>query len=220
MNGLSAAFDTVDHGLLLEVMQKRFGVSDTALKWMESYLINRNFEIKINESSSVPITVNYSVPQGSINGPIYFTCYCSTLEQCLDRNLDIFGYADDHGIRGSCHCNSDSVQKTLSDISTSLDNIKDWMVKNRLKMNNDKTEFIVFGSRKLLPKCVTTNVQVGNFEVERISCIKLLGIHMDQNLTFKDHIAKKSRIASHAMFTLKKLCPYISKICVYSWLMP
>ena len=44
-------------------------------------------------------------------------------------------------------------------------------------MNDDKTEFIVFGSRKLQPKCVTTNVRVGNVEVERTSCIKLLGIH-------------------------------------------
>ena len=130
---LSATFDTVYHGLLLELMQKRFGVSDTDLKWMESYLVNRNFEVKINESSSVPITVKYSVPQGSINGPIYFTCYCSTLEQCLGGNLDIFGYADDHGIRGSCHCNSDSVQKTLSDISTSLDNIKTGWLRTGLK---------------------------------------------------------------------------------------
>ena len=94
---LSAAVDTVNHELLLDIMEGCFGVRDNAKKWISLYLSNRNFEVKINGKQSDVVEINFSVPQGSINGPIYFTCYSCTLGSCVDDS-HLLGYADDHSI--------------------------------------------------------------------------------------------------------------------------
>ena len=71
---LSAAFDTVHHGLLLDVMENCFGVCGTAKCWMSSYLSGCSMEVCVNGKKSSSYDIDFSVPQGSINGPVYFTC--------------------------------------------------------------------------------------------------------------------------------------------------
>ena len=85
------------------------------------------------------------------------------------------------------------------------------MSANRLKMNNDKSEFVVFGSNRLLPKCNTNEVKVGDTVVQRSYSVKLLGILLDENLNLKRHIATKSKAAFIAMFKIKKLKRYLNK---------
>ena len=68
---ISAAFDTVDHDLLLAVLDRRFAVKGTALKWCEQYLKPRKFKVAINSTYSNKQTINYSVPQGSIQGAFF-----------------------------------------------------------------------------------------------------------------------------------------------------
>ncbi len=92
---LSAAFDTVKHDLLLEIMEKCFGVCGTARQWM-SYLSDRSFDVRINNAVSAPKHIDFSVPQGSINEPIYFTCYVSTLRYVVKEQEKLAGFADDH----------------------------------------------------------------------------------------------------------------------------
>ena len=209
---LSAAFDTVNHELLLKIMQNCFGICDTAKEWIASYLSGRSFEVHVNSVRSAPRNIDFSVPQGSINGPVYFTCYSSTLGACVREEDNLVGYADDHSIYGSYKAGDGEAEKnTIHQLSSSLDNIKQWMLTNRLKMNEDKTEFIIFGSSRSLLKCESTSIRVGNSNVERTSCVGLLGMQLDEHLTFKDHIAKKSRAASYAMFSLLKLRHYLSR---------
>ena len=69
---LSAAFDTVDHDVLLKVLQRRFGLEGTALKWADTYLRPRQFTVNVEKSYSLPRQLNYCVPQGSCAGPTYF----------------------------------------------------------------------------------------------------------------------------------------------------
>ena len=95
---LSAAFDTVNQCLLLQVLNQCYGVCNNALKWVTPYLEDRSFQVSINESNSSPMNINFSVPQGSINGPIYFTFYSSTLQTCIPPGIHLVGYADDHTI--------------------------------------------------------------------------------------------------------------------------
>ena len=78
-------------------MEGCFGVRDNAKKWISSYLSNRNFEVKINGKHLDVVEINFSVPQGSINRLIYFTCYSITLGSCVDDS-HLVGYADDHSI--------------------------------------------------------------------------------------------------------------------------
>ena len=77
---LSAAFDTIDHNIMLSRLSKRLGVGGIALKWFESYLKGRKQSVVINETLSSPVYVLYGVPQGSVLGPNFFynlyTAYC------------------------------------------------------------------------------------------------------------------------------------------------
>ena len=99
----------------------------------------------------------------------------------------------------------------MSRLSTTLADVNIWMACSRLKMNDDKSEFIVYGSKGLLPTCFTSEIDVGDVPVSRSQCVKLLGVYLDQNLTFKSHISSKARAASFAMYNLKKIKPYLDQ---------
>ena len=88
---------TID--LLLDVLEARFGIAGKARKWYESYLKPRKFRVAIGEEKSQPRQLDYSVPQGSIQGAFLFIAYASTLEEIVDTKLELNGFADDHSVR-------------------------------------------------------------------------------------------------------------------------
>ena len=72
---LSAAFDTIDHQKLLDLLNHSLGISGDTLRWFKSYLQERIQMVQIGSSTSEPVTLKYGVPQGSVLGPILFTMY-------------------------------------------------------------------------------------------------------------------------------------------------
>ena len=93
---LSAAFDTVDHDILIEVLQNRLSVNDIALSWFRSYLTNRTQSINVDGLQSACGAVACSVPQGSVLGAIKFICYTEDVVGVFIRNsVDHHLYADD-----------------------------------------------------------------------------------------------------------------------------
>lgn len=99
----------------------------------------------------------------------------------------------------------------VSDFTSTMSNIKQWMNSNRLKVNNSKSELIVFGSKSIIQKCHINQILIDNTPIERSSTIKLLGVTLDQNLTLKQHISNKARSAAYAMHNLRKLRKYLDK---------
>ena len=93
---LSAAFDTVDHMVLLKVLQQNFGINGKVLNWMDTYLRPRGFIVNIGNEYSKYIPMDFLVPQGSILGPVLFSAYISTLRLEVPRSIDLIGFADDH----------------------------------------------------------------------------------------------------------------------------
>ena len=83
---LSAAFDTVNHKILLEVLNKYYGIQGLALQWIKSYLTNRQFYVQIENKFSEVKTTDFSIQQGSILGPILFTCYASHTTGTLHKS--------------------------------------------------------------------------------------------------------------------------------------
>ena len=107
---LSAAFDTVDHDMLLSVLSKKFGVVDNALKWFDAYLRPRRFQVLIGNTRSKEIDLPFSVPQGSCAGPVLYSAYASTLQEIINDNdeppkknkpIELHGFADDHAYKRS-----------------------------------------------------------------------------------------------------------------------
>ena len=105
---LSAAFDTVDHTILLQVLNAKFGITGQALKWFNSYLRDRSFKVVIGNKYSKPHSLTVSVPQGSCAGVSIFNLYCLTLHEIVPRDLTLSGFADDHSVRKSFKAGSDT----------------------------------------------------------------------------------------------------------------
>ena len=190
---LSAAFDTVSHDILLDVLQKKIGVNNISLDWFDTYLRPRSAKVIIGESISKSTSLDFSVPQGSICSPVLYTVYASTLgEHIEEHDVNILGYADDHSIYDAFDPNvAFSEQGIISNLEKCLISINDWMNRNRLNMNTDKTEFLLLGSKHQLLKRSTKSINMCENAVLSNPSIKYLGMHLDSQLNLKIHIREK-----------------------------
>ena len=148
---LSAAFDTVDHEILLQILSAKYGITGQALKWFDSYLSDRSFKVVIRDKYSKRHSLTVSVPQGSCAGASVFNLYCLTLHEIIPKDLTLSGFADDHSVRRTFIADSSKDEAETNNIlEKCMLNIKSWMDSMHLKMNPNKTEFIYFGSRTQL----------------------------------------------------------------------
>ena len=142
---LSAAFDTVNHSVLLETFKDFYGMSGNVLQWIESYLSNRSCLVDVNGKRSSEKKLSLSVPQGSCSGAFFFILYAATIFFEIDL-VELFGFADDHILPTSFPAGDRLAEMdAIIDLEDSAIDIKEWMDKVKLKINTDKTEFITFG---------------------------------------------------------------------------
>ena len=143
---LSAAFDTVDHDLLLLRLERQFGIRGVVLQWFRSYLHDRSYRVIYGGSTSAVIIIVCSVPQGSVLGPRLFIMYTADLSEVVkqhDVNINVF--ADDTQLYQ--HSFSDEMAPTVARLERCLRDVSHWMSANRLKLNPDKTELLWAGSK-------------------------------------------------------------------------
>ena len=217
---LSVAFDTVDHDMLLSVLSKKFGVVDNALKWFDAYLRPRRFQVLIGNTRSKEIDLPFSVPQGSCAGPVLYSAYASTLQEVIndddesprkDKPIELHGFADDHAYKKSFAAKSQVEEiNTMRDLESCAERIKNWMDGNRLKMNDSKSEFIMFGSNKMLTKCTTADMNINGTRVKKQKVIRYLGVWMDEVLSFKYHVKMKCKSAMFNLVWIKRLRPSLT----------
>ena len=108
---LSAAFDTVDHNILLSVLENKFGINDVALRWFKSYLRPRSCKVNISPTYSAEKQLPFSVPQGSCAGPSLSLAYASKLQEVKSiaehkpgkSAISLNGFADDRSIKKEFH---------------------------------------------------------------------------------------------------------------------
>ena len=207
---LSAAFDTVDHSILLKTLENRYGVHGNARSWFESYLSSRSFHVSVEGATSSDKHINFSVPQGSILGPVLYSVYASPLEDVIDQfDSSVIGYADDHGIYDSFKPSPDQEILTISKLEACLSEVHQWMNSNKLKLNPTKTEFIMFGSRQQLKKCTLDSIYVSGESVGKAPSIKYLGVHLDESLSFAQQITAKCKAALYNLTRIKSIRKYL-----------
>ena len=206
---LSAAFDTVDHQLLLNRLRFRFGIEGKCLEWIESYLTNRNQQVVIGSHQSSSKQLTQGVPQGSVLGPILFTLYMSPLgDICRRHGIDFHGYADDSqnylSFRPSRNDNTPT-QDCLLKLQNCIDEIRKWMGMNLLKLNNDKTEFLMVGTQYQLSVAGDLGITIGQDLIKSCSVVRNLGVMFDRNLKSTTHVNKLVSISYVTMRNITRI---------------
>ena len=205
---LSAAFDTVNCNILLNVLESCFGVKDTALAWFKDYLSGRSMQVQVNNKISSKKHMECGVPQGSCCGCVLFNVYVSTLNGHI-TDVTKLGYADDDGLYTSFNAsNRDEEHHSIAILENSLEKVKEWMALNKVKKNDTKIEAILFGNSVQLKKCETTCISVGTSNIEFQQCIKYLGVILNENLNLKKH-TNNCKTASFNLYKIHK----VSKNC-------
>ena len=141
---LSAAFDTVDHSILLDVLECQYGLCGTALQWVDSYLRPRSCRVSVNSNVSPERQLDCSVPQGSCLGPWLYLTYAGTIFDVIPPAITVYGFADDHTANIRFKPTPAEEASAIQDLQNCAITINNWMNNNKLKMNNAKTEFIIF----------------------------------------------------------------------------
>ena len=157
----------------------------------------------VSDNYSEELPLSFSVPQGSASGANIFVCYCASLIKELPESVVLQGFADNHFIRNAFPAGSRELEtKALNELERSIAITKTWMDRMRLKLNSDKTEFILIGNQIQLNKVATRSLQVNDQTIECAPSARCLGAWIDKNLNFKLHVKKKAQIA---MFNLKRI---------------
>ncbi len=137
---LNAAFDTVDHAVLISRMSTRFGIKGKALAWFESYLSDRTQCIGIQGVKSSSEDLKYGVPQGSALGPKIFSIYSLPLGDIIGKHkLEFELYTDDTQLYLVFKHNLDELARER--VETCISELREWTVIKFLMINDDKTIF-------------------------------------------------------------------------------
>ena len=172
---LSAAFDTIDHAILLQRLEQLISIKGTALK------------------SSVHTKVNHGVPQGSVLGPILFSIYMLPLGNIIrTHSVNFHCYADDTQLYLSI---KPEQSNQLTNLQACLKDIKTWMTRNFLLLNSDKTEVIILGPKHLRDTLSNDIAALDDIALASNETVRNLGVIFDPDLSFDLHLKLISRTA-------------------------
>ena len=174
------AFDTVNHKILLKKLE-HYGVRGHAVKWFSSYLAERKQYTSVNNTNSQIDDITYGVPQGSVLGPLLFLIYINDLNNAI-KFSSIRHFADDTNII----YRHQSLRKINQRINFDLKNLVEWLRANRIALNTNKTEIVIFRTpRKTITRKM--NFRISGQRIHPKSTVKYLGLVIDEFLHWKTH---------------------------------
>ena len=206
---LSAAFDTIDHSILLTRLHDSFGISNTALSWFQSYLTGRTQIVSVNGILSSPATLDCGVPQGSVLGPVLFSLYITPLADIISKHsINHHLYADDTQLYTSdTPENIDSLFRITSDCFTDIQN---WMTKNKLQLNGGKTEAMLVGTNNKLSKIDSKSFKLGDNTIPLVSSVKNLGVSIDSSLSMQSFVSSTAQSCFYQLHRISSIRKYLT----------
>ena len=206
----SKAFDTVQFKAVLTKMHG-MGFSHAFLQWMANYLTDRKQLVQIDDKSSETATVKFGVPQGSILGPFIFNLYVADLQVAL--NCPCYQYANDTTFYR--HSKPTDLNSCVKNINQDLSQLGEYSQRSNLALNAPKTKWMLVSTRQMSRVHHLQNfkeqVSCNNTHLERVAKTKLLGLLMDENLSWDEQVS--SLLSScygvlSILRKLKKMAPY------------
>ena len=209
---LSAAFDTVDHTTLFNRLKSCIGINGVAFDWFKSYLNNRSQFVRINEATSSTVALDFGLPQGSVLGPVLFSLYITPLGKIIQQHgISYHCYADDTQLYLSADPEQQQVNLAVRQMEACIDEIRSWMAKNWLKFNDEKTEFIIIGSKQQVSKVHIPSIRVGDSSIIPSSQVRNLGIIFDSSLTMEPHVTSISRSVCLSIRSIGHIRKYLDE---------
>ena len=199
---LQKAFDTVNHSILLKKLE-HYGIRGRVNDWFASFLKDRKQFVTIDSTDSATNDVEYGVPQGSVLGPLLFLLYINDLRHCLTNSISRH-FADDTNIL-LCHSSLKTIRKTLT---KDVENLFDWLCANRLSLNTQKTDLVLFKPPSKLADFRLT-ISFGSTKIHMSNQVSYLGVLIDASLTWKPHITELSKKLTKVAAILSKVRHFV-----------
>ncbi len=214
---LSKAFDTIPHSTLISKLE-HYGIRGIANSWFKSYLNNRTQFMEFDAIKSSELKIECGVPQGSILGPILFILFINDLHTAT--KLNILSFADDTTV----YTSGNNINEIILLANIELNKLYKWFCTNKLQLNAKKSKFAIFCPRQTRLPNIINEITINNQSITRIgkNCneksIKFLGVHLDENLTWNEHInyiSKKISQSLFAMYRVKYALPLTALTSLY-----
>lgn len=207
---LSKAYDILNHNVICQKLES-YGIRGKALDWCVSYLTGRAQKVKIIENGetfySYPKQVSTGVPQGSIMGPLLFVICMNDISNVVTNDAELLiNYADDTNMIVTAPMYPSLISRT-SDLMGQLEN---WFDTNKLLLNHDKTNVILFSTvYGDMPSAYTINLNNNNLNLSNDT--RFLGVIIDRNLNWTKHIYHLSDKLNRACYSMRVLSNYVDK---------
>ena len=205
MTDLSAAFDTVDHNILINRLEYSIGLEGTVLAWFRSYLHQRKQQVQIGNAISSERTLTCGIPQGSIMGPILYCLYTRATGRIFDKyGLSYHSYADDSQAYTVVEAGTDW-QDVSDRISNCMEELRSWMSHNKLKLNDEKFEYQLFHSRMAPIVREDFQLSIRNSTYSPSQAVRNLGVILDESLTMEKQIQATAKVCRYQLRSIGKI---------------
>ncbi len=187
---LSAAFDTIDHKILLKRLSRQCGINETAFKWFQSYLKERTQIVSVGSNHSKYQTLKNGVPQGSVLGPILISIYNSPIGKIIEKhNICYHLYADDGQLYLAFNPKDSLPQEEAKEKKMKCaKDVKSFLTFTKMKQNDDRTEFLIIGTPGQLKNVNFKDIHNCEAEVSSSKQARNLGIIFDKEMNSKAQI--------------------------------
>ena len=210
---LSAAFDTVDFDIFDKRLTQCFGIYGNVKSWILSYLKDRKSQVCIAGHKSSEHALTCGVPQGSVVGPGMFTYYTYPLGKIIQsHNLKYHIYADDTQIyiEFDPKIPGDTVI-ALHKLQECIRELRSWMTVNKLKLNEEKTEFFIAASTHNMNYLNNVSLDVCGTQIKPSNFVRNLGVYFDSNMTMSNHVSSLTRSLNFNLRNIGRIRRYIDE---------
>jgi hypothetical protein len=213
MLDLSAAFDTIDHTILLNRLQTMYGIEQEALKWFKSYLTGRTQAVRINNSESNKLSLPFGVPQGSKLGPVLFNAYIAPLSKIASKHqINDHKYADDEQLYLAFNPKHILDQtNAVSKMESCIEEIRDFLSNNKLCNNSEKTEFMLIGSTNQIKQTSLDSIRINNSNIKVSNSVKNLGVMFDRSMSMEKQVNSMCKKAYYNISNISKIRKSLNK---------